>query len=172
MKRSFALILLALGTCAGLNAQTQTAAANTAPPKSMAASLGLHAFPTNQQTPEQQRNDQAACYEWAKQDTSFDPLAASQQQQNPQSAPKGVALKSGAQGAGMGAAIGAISGDAVRGAAAGGIGGVIRGKMAQKSAEQKAAAQQQAKAQAQQSGNEKFKRAFSACMEGKGYSVK
>jgi hypothetical protein len=167
MQKSFALILLALGTCTGLNAQTQTT-----PPKSMAASLGLHAFPNNQQTPEQQRNDQAACYEWAKQDTSFDPLAASQQAQNQQSAPKGVPMKSAAQGAGMGAAIGAISGDAARGAAAGSIGGVIRGKMAQKSAEQKAAAQAQAKAQAQQNGNENFKRAFTACMEGKGYSVR
>jgi hypothetical protein len=138
----------------------------------MAASLGLHAFPTNQQTPEQQRNDQAACYEWAKQDTSFDPLAAAQQQQPAQSAPKGVAMKGGAQGAGMGAAIGAITGDAARGAAAGGIGGVIRGKMTQKAAEQKAAAQAQAKTQAQQSGTENFKRAFTACMEGKGYSVR
>ena len=46
------------------------------PQKSISSQLGLHAFPAKNQTAEQQRGDEFACYGWSKQDSVFDPLSA------------------------------------------------------------------------------------------------
>lgn len=164
--------------------------------KSISGQLGLHAFPAKNQSPEQQQTDELACYRWAKQDTAFDPIAAltaAQSAKNsapaggtgpaPSPVPQGAGVKGAAGGAAAGAAVGAIAGDAGKGAAIGAASGGIRGRMAQKraqaEAQQKAqqqsqqTAQQQAQAKAQtQAGFEDFKRAYSACMDAKGYSVK
>lgn len=153
-------------------------------PKSISSSLGLHAFPAKNQTPAQQQKDEAACYQWAKQDTSFDPLAAQGGQQTaptataPANAPKttGAGAKGAAAGAAKGAVVGAISGDAAKGAevgaAAGAVGGRVKARRAKRKAEEKAKQQQeQAKTQNQQK-LDSFKKGFAACMEGKGYVVK
>jgi hypothetical protein len=164
--------------------------------KTISSQLGLHAFPAKGQSREQQQTDEIACYGWAKQDTSFDPLAAltaAAQSSNNSAAnsgatpasgtPQGAGAKGAARGAAAGAAVGAAAGDPGRGAAIGAAGGGIRGRIAQKRAQaeaqqksQQAAqqqAQQQAKAKAQtQAGLEDFKKAYGACMDGKGYSVK
>ena len=76
-------------------------------------------------------------------------------------------------GAAAGAAIGAIAGDAGKGAAigaiTGGLGGrraSIQGKAAQSQSNQQAAANQSAALL------NDYKKAFSVCMEGKGYTIK
>ncbi len=73
----------------------------------------------------------------------------------------------------VGVAIGAIAGDAGKGAAigaaAGGMGGVRAKK--QKDAKQEQQAQQKAVV-TDQAKIDSFKKAYSACLEGKGYSVK
>jgi hypothetical protein len=78
-----------------------------------------------------------------------------------------------AGGAAGGAAIGAIAGDAGTGAAVGATAGAVRGrrqqKKANKQAEQQAAQQGQAQ---QQQTLDTFRRAFSSCIDAKGYSVK
>lgn len=157
--------------------------ASPAPSKSISGSLGLHAFPAKNQTPAQQQKDEAACYQWAKQDTGFDPLAAQGGQQGapttaPSKTPKttGAGAKGAASGAAKGAVVGAISGDAAKGAevgaTAGAVGGRVKARRAKRKAEEKAKEQQkQAKAQGQQK-LDSFKKGFSACMEGKGYVVK
>ena len=178
----------------------QQSALSTQPPqqtanRTISSQLGLHAFPARNQSQEQQQNDEFACYKWAKQDTAFDPLAALTAAQSsgnspanspaPPAAgvPPGAPAKGAARGAAAGAAIGAIAGDAGQGAAIGAAGGGIRGKMAQKRAQAEAQqraqqqaqqqTQQQAQARAQaQAGLEDFKKAYSACMDAKGYSVK
>jgi hypothetical protein len=166
---------------------------------SPAKSIGLFAFPKNQQTADQQLKDENECYGSAKQQTGVDPHApppaapTAQQQEAAQKqaaeqagkeAPKGGAVKGSAKGAAGGAAIGAIAGDAGTGAAIGATAGAVRGrrqqKKAQKTAQQQAAqqtaqAQQQAQAQANaehQGSLDTLKRAFSACMDARGYSVK
>src|SRR5262245_9493105 len=178
----------AQGTTAPAQAPSSTSA-----PKSLSSSLGVYVFPAKNQTPDQQNQDEAACFSWAKEQTGIDPLAppptaAPAQGQSSQAPPpnpaKGSGAKGAAGGAAAGAAIGAVAGDAGEGAAIGATAGAIRGrrqgKKAQKQAEaqqQQAQAQQQQQAQAtaqQQQDTRKatYNKAFSACLEGKGYTVK
>lgn len=145
------------------------------------ASLGLYVFPAKGQTPEQQKQDEQACYTWAQEQSSIDPANV---KANPDSAKKaagakadsateGAGVKGGARGAVGGAVVGGIVGDAGEGAAVGAVVGVARGRKAKKAAKKQAEqqAEQQAHAQAAQT-MESFKKAYSACIEGKGYTIK
>jgi hypothetical protein len=87
--------------------------------------------------------------------------------------PDGQVVGSAAKGAIVGAAIGAVTGDAGQGAAvgaiAGGAGGIRQKRVGQ------ARAQEQAQANADQQNQamaNSFIKAFSACIEGKGYTIK
>jgi outer membrane lipoprotein SlyB len=136
--------------------------------------LGLFVFPSKGQTNPQQKADEYACYQWAVQQSGIDPMnmpAAAPVQ--PQSGPTGGAVVGSAKGAAAGAAIGSISGDMGKGAAYGAIIGGVAGRRQGKAAQQQANAQEQSKAKAQDKElHEKFQRAFSVCMEGKGYTLK
>jgi hypothetical protein len=84
-----------------------------------------------------------------------------------------VTAKGAAGGAAGGAAIGAIAGDAGTGAAIGATAGAVRGRRQQKKANKQAEQQAQQQGQAQQQQRlDTFRRAFSACLDSKGYSVK
>jgi hypothetical protein len=127
-------------------------------------------FPKSGQTKEQQEQDQFTCYKWAKEQTGFDPTKPVEQASAP--APKGGAVSGAAKGAAVGAVGGAIGGDAGKGAAVGaGVGAAAGAHKKRKGEKQQAAAQQQA-AQKQEASVEGYQRAFGACMEGKGYTVK
>ena len=166
---------------------------------SPAKGIGLFAYPKKQQSADQQLKDETECYSSAKQQTGVDPQPpppaaptaeeqkAAQEQAAKQAAgstPKGGAVKGSAKGAAGGAAIGAIAGDAGTGAAIGATAGAVRGRRQQKkaqkeagqqAAQQTAQAQQQSQAQTQaayQGALDTFKRAFSACMDARAYSVK
>ena len=176
------------------------ATAQTAPPPawSPAKSIGMFAYPKNNQNADQQLKDESDCYGSAKQNTGVDPqapvpagpsaqqnqaaqLQAAQQAGNDVS--KGGTVRGAARGAAGGAAVGAIAGDAGTGAAIGATVGAIRGRRVQRMKEEQAkeqAAQQTAQAQQQTQANaqaqhkdavDMFKRAFSACMDARGYSV-
>ena len=153
---------------------------------SLSSSLGVFVFPAKNQTPTQQSTDEGACYGWAKSQTNIDPMnikppepAQPTQQQAPSSG-GGERVGGAARGAAGGAVIGAITGDAGQGAAVGAAAGAMAGgaqkRRAKKQAaaqeqQQQAAADQQAQAAiAQQKAT--YNKAFSACMEGKGYTVK
>ena len=186
--KSLSIGLLTMIIASSLQAQQDQVLAQTAQPqqKSISNQLGLHAFPAKGQSREQQQTDELACYNWAQQDTGFDPLAAlkgAQSAKNPPSAtggqPSGTPQNAGAKGAARGAAggavVGAIAGDPGKGAAIGAASGGLRGRMAQKRAQ--AEAQQRAQQQAQtktqmQAGLDDFKKAYGVCMEAKGYSLK
>jgi hypothetical protein len=63
--------------------------------------------------------------------------------------------------------------DAGEGAAAGAAAGAAKGRRAQKKAGKQAEAQAKQAAQAQDAGaKDTFKKAWGACLEGRGYSVK
>ena len=123
-----------------------------------------YVYPAKGQSAQQQKSDEAACYQWAVQQTGFDPAKA-QAPAAPPTTATDTTPGAGARGAVGGAAIGAIAGDAGAGAAAGAV--VARSQ----SRRQNAAASQQ-----QQTGTQQKQAAFgkarAACLEGKGYTVK
>jgi hypothetical protein len=156
------------------------AAAATAGPPTLSTNPGnLAIFPAKGQSPEQQRADESAAYDWATKQTGWDPYqakAALDQQTQAAAAASGAArggaVKGAAGGALAGVAIGAIAGDAGKGAAIGatslGLTGGVRSRRAMKAAggssESAVAAYQQQFSQ--------WNRNFMAAMEAKGYTVR
>ncbi|MDH3519321.1 MAG: YMGG-like glycine zipper-containing protein [Myxococcales bacterium] len=134
-------------------------------------------YPAKGQSADQQEKDKFECYQWAKQQTGFDPM----QQPNVASAPTQLAPQSGgaargaARGAAVGAIGGAIAGDAGKGAAVGAgvgaAGGALRKRDARRENEAKQeAAEQQAK-QVYGQGRASWESAAKTCLQGRGYSV-
>jgi hypothetical protein len=129
-------------------------------------------YPAKGQSAAQQKKDEGECYTWAKGQTGYDPAQASQSAPPPQQPVGGERVQGAARGALGGAAIGAIAGDAGKGAAIGAVAGTMAGGARQRqkqSANQQAAAEQQQATAAQQQG---FQKAYAACFEGRGYTVK
>jgi hypothetical protein len=176
------LALSAIGLAQQSNvASTQQPAAPT--PELIHQKLGLFAYPAKGQNAQQQQKDETECYGWARSQTGIDPTA-------PPTAPapvpqttsdpgKGARAAGAARGAAGGAVIGAVAGDAGKGAAVGATVGTMRGG-AQKRQAKKAADEQQKQAQAQAGQQasaadkqkmDTFKKAYSACMQGRGYSL-
>lgn len=169
------LSMALISTCA---ASAQTAAKAPPPqqtasaPKSPSARVGLFVYPQKKQTAKQQATDEDACYSSAQKQTGIDPMAPPPPPPQVQQQ-KGGAIKGSARGAAGGAAIGAIAGDAGMGAAIGATAGAVRGRRQQKKANKQAEQQAQQQGQAMQQGQlDTFRRAFSACIDSKGYSVK
>lgn len=143
--------------------------------QSPAGSIGVYVYPKNNQSSAQQQQDERECYSWSKQQTGIDPAAPPPESTSkPPETPKGGALKGAARGAAAGSAVGAVANDdAGGGAATGATVGAIRGRRAQKKAEKEAEKQSKANAQAAQKKRiDEFRKGFSACMEGRQYSVK
>jgi hypothetical protein len=143
-----------------------------APPSSQ--TLGVFVYPAKGQSPSQQQAEEGECYGWAQKQTGIDPTAPPKAASPPpQSGPDGSALKGAAGGAAVGTAIGAIAGDTGEGAAIGAVAGAVRGRRMSKKKKQQQAQQSQQQAQAETAYvQETFKKAYGACLEGKGYSVK
>jgi hypothetical protein len=139
-------------------------------------------YPANGQSAAQQQKDEGECYTWAKGQTGYDPAQATQYvppPPPPQQSTGGERAQGAVRGALGGAAIGAIAGDTGKGAAIGAVGGVMVGGARQrqkKAANQQAAAQQQQQVAQQQQytaqQQQNFQRAYGACFEGRGYTVK
>jgi hypothetical protein len=149
---------------------TQTAALAQVPTPQQ---LGIFVYPAKGQPPAQQQAEEMECYGWAQKQTGIDPTAPPPAPVQTQTGPDGGAVKGAAKGAAAGAAIGAIAGDTGEGAAIGAVAGGLRGR--RKSKENQKAQQQQAEAQSQAAhagARETFNKAYGACLEGKGYSVK
>ena len=157
---------------AAQNAPAGPAQASTGESRSPSARIGLFVNPKNNQTPEQQADDEKTCYATAQQQTGIDPSAPPAPPQEAAQKPGGGA-KGAARGAAGGAAIGGITGDAGTGAAVGATAGAVRGRRQQKKANKEAEQQAAQQSQAQQKQQlDTFRRAFSSCIDAKGYSVK
>ncbi len=127
-------------------------------------------YPNKNQSPEQQQQDEGECYVWAKGQTGFDPANPPQVA----AAPAPERKRGGViRGAVVGAAVGEIVDDeAGKGAAAGGLMGGARQARKNREAQQQqqtATAANQAEIDQQRAT---YSRAFGACMEGRGYTVK
>ena len=130
-------------------------------------------YPAKGQSAAQQQKDEAECYTWAKGQTGYDPAQATQYASAPpQQEIGGERVRGAARGAAGGAVIGAIAGDAGKGAAIGAVGGTMAGgaRQRRKQDENNQAAAQYQQAAGQQQQN--FQRAYGACFEGRGYTVR
>jgi hypothetical protein len=184
-------------TASIVSAQASSQQTPAAPAWSPSQNIGMFAFLRNGQNADQQLKDESECYGAAKQMSGIDPKApaaagktaeekAAEQKAAAENAEqvKGARVAGAARGAAGGAAIGAIAGDAGKGAGAGAVAGTMRGGMKQRQAnaasQKQAAAQTAAKQQredealktAHAEGLDTFQRAFEACMDARGYSVK
>jgi len=196
--RSFALAIFVF---VALHAVAQTAPASapaqSAPAWSPSKDIGVFVFGKNGQNPDQQLKDESECYGAARQMTGIDPktppaagktaeqkAAEQKEAANNANQVRGARVAGAARGAAGGAAIGAIAGDAGKGAGAGAVAGTMRGgaqqRRANAGAQKQAAAQTAAKQQQEEEGLkaahaqglDTFQRAFEACMDARGYSVK
>ena len=161
------LILIAFVGIVGMSTQNING-------QDMAKSLGVYVFPANNQDQATQDADEMACYKWAINQTGYDPLNPPVVQgATVDRSPDGRAVGGAARGAAGGAAIGAIAGDAGKGAAIGALVGGVRGRRSKVVGDemQQQANDQAAAAKSQELHND-YIRAFSACLEGKGYTVK
>lgn len=130
-------------------------------------------YPAKGQSPDQQKKDEAACHQWAVQQTGFDPTKPAPAPAAAPPAPTtatGTTPGAGARGAARGAIVGeAVGGDAGAGAAAGAA--AARSQSRRQNAAQ-AQQSQQAAQQAQTSQQAAYGKARAACLEGRGYTVK
>jgi hypothetical protein len=120
-----------------------------------------YVYPAKGQSPQQQKTDEADCYSWAVQQTGFDPAKAPPPAKAPTTA-TGTTPGAGARGAAKGAVVaGVADGDAAKGAAVGAVAARSRSRR-----------QEAAAAPAADPGQANFAKARSACLEGKGYTIK
>jgi len=139
----------------------------------------VYAYPQNGQSPDQQSRDRYECSLWAVHQTGFDPSAPN--------VPAQYRVVASGPPPGTGTAIGAIAGavlgaaispgwDRGAGAVFGGLTGALIGSASdaqrsqQNEMEMSEAQQEQAAAMAQKASE--YRRALSACLSGRGYSVK
>jgi Glycine-zipper domain len=120
-----------------------------------------YVYPAKGQSPQQQQKDQADCHGWAMQQSGVNPAAMAP----PPSGPTGQVARTAGRGAAVGAVGGAIGGNAGKGAAIGAATGALVGGM--RRADQRRAAEQ-----AQSQASAEYGRAYAACLEGRGYTVK
>jgi len=133
----------------------------------------LVVFPAGGQSQEQQSKDEYECYGWAKNQSGFDPMALPTATEAPpqQGAPQGGVVRGAVGGAAIGGIVDGSDG-AKTGAAVGAVVGGVR-----RNRQRRLQAQQQANWQQQQSdqyatARSGYNRAYAACLEGKGYTVK
>jgi hypothetical protein len=125
------------------------------------AAGGPYVYPQKGQSAAQQQTDSSECDKWARSQSGVNPDAPPPGGPGSPGRTRGTA-GGAARGAATGAAVGAIAGDAGKGAAAGAVVGGVRGRRQAKAAEQQAAA----------GAKDSYQRAFGACMDGRGYSVR
>jgi hypothetical protein len=138
-------------------------------------------YPAKGQSQDQMERDKFECYSWAKNQSGFDPMKTPTATSAPPPKEKNVwgAGKTGIAGGATGAIVGGIAGGgkgAGRGALIGGAGGALLGGMRRSSQRNREDQTRQQWEQEQVNnyarGRNEYNRAFGACMEGRGYSVK
>jgi len=138
-------------------------------------------YPAKGQSQDQMEQDKFQCYTWARDQTGFDPMKTPTTTSGPPAKEKKVwgAGKTGAAGGATGAVVGGLAKGrkgAVRGGLIGaGAGALIGG--ARSSNQRQQEAQKRKDWERNETNNyvrarTEYNRAFGACMEGRGYSVK
>lgn len=153
------------------------------PPPPSPPNTDVYAYPVQGQTADQTDRDRYDCHEWAVKQSNFDPSA-------PGTAPHDQVRVASGPPPGTNTAIGAVAGailgaviagprDSGFGAVAGGITGAAIGStgdaanaQVQRDQIQSARAQDARQAAIMDQKASNYRRAISACLEGRGYSVK
>lgn len=133
----------------------------------------LYVYPRDGQNPEQQEADEFACYRWARDESGFDPMATPTASEPPpeQGAKKGGVGKGALRGAAVGGIVGGSSG-AKKGAAGGAaVGGMRRADQNRKQKQAQEQWEQEQVRQYQENRN-RYNRAYSACLDARGYTVR
>jgi outer membrane lipoprotein SlyB len=151
--------------------------------ENISAITQIYFYPNKNQSTEQQSRDHYACYNWAVEQTGFDPSVSSIVPEQrvrvvPMPPPGHDTIAMSIAGAVLGALIGGPR-HAVEGALIGSTYGAIAGATSDIS-RQEAARQMEEAYQNRNQGRDfhrekkalQFRRAMSACMEGRGYTVK
>lgn len=173
------LAVLLLGGCAAPAYQVQTVPVNQPPPPV----TELFFYPTRNQSPARQERDRYECYQWAVKQSGFDPgqanLAPHQRVVVTPTQPPGTDV---AVGAVSGAMIGSILSprhDSGQGMVFGAITGAILGAASETAKQEQAQQLQQhydARDAQHYARTEKqardYRRAMTACLEGRGYTVR
>ena len=158
---------------------------------------GAHAYPAAGQSQDQLSKDSFECHNWSVQNTGFDPTKTYRAPATYSSAPpsrssgyfgsgetgEGGVMKDAADGAALGAIGGAIAGNAGKGAAIGALAGGLFGgakRSSRKSEEARWQEQQYQQQQQQQQAfqqeinarTDDYRRAYSACMSSRKYTVR
>lgn len=134
----------------------------------------LMIFPNNDQSEEKQEEDKFACYSWAKGETGFDPMAPPTVTEAPpqQQAQKGGMGRGAVRGAALGQIVGGDSDSTWKGAAAGAAVGGMRRNDQKRNEQQQQQQWEQEQAQIYADKRNRYNRAYSACLEGKDYTVR
>lgn len=138
----------------------------------------LMIYPNKKQSKETMEKDKFECYSWAKKQSGFDPMAPRTAATPPPAKEEevGGAGKGAVGGALLGAGIGYLTGNTARGAAIGGVSGAAVGGMRRSEQKQREEQRQkqweQQKAQQYSQGRNNYNRAYAACLEGRGYTVR
>lgn len=176
------LALLALAACAPPAYRYQNVS-RAAPEERGKLDIRIYYYPKAGQTAEQQSRDHYECYNWAVQQTGFDPNdidipAQARVEVVPVPSPGHDTAAMSVAGAIIGALI-AGPRDALEGAAVGAVGGAVIG--AASDASRQETARQLEEAYAARYGTieldlerkaAEFRKAMGACLEGRGYSVR
>lgn len=161
-----------------MNAQSQD---------SLSSSVGLFVYPQGGQSEEQQSKDDSECYNWSREQTGYDPVNPSEVEVAAvDSGPDGARARGALRGAAAGAVVDEVREDHIGGGAqvnerygdddqakkTGALLGTARG--GSQSRRNRRGQQEQAEQQASAAGDAQmdgFKKAYSACLTGRNYSV-
>ena len=140
---------------------------------SLVSAQELIIYPSQNQSQAQQEKDEFECYSWAKGQSKFDPMAPPTATEPPpqQQAKRGGLVRGAARGAIVGGIVDGSDGAKTGAKAGGAIGGIRRSDQNQQEAQAQQQWEQQQAAQYQQ-GRNAYNRAYSACLEGRGYTVR
>ncbi len=131
---------------------------------------GLFIFANEGQNQEQQDLDEFQCIRMARDQSGFDPMATPTAT-TARPATEGGAVGGAARGALLGTAVGAITGSAGRGASIGAASGGLLGGMRRADSGHQQDQWAREQAAIYQADRDRFNRAFTACMQSRGYTV-
>jgi hypothetical protein len=134
----------------------------------------LYIYPAKGQSSEQQEKDKFECYTWARNDTGFDPMAVPTTTTAAPSSQRssGGAAKGALGGAALGAIFGSSSKTTKRSAVAGGVLGGVRQSSKNRQVDQERQQWEQKESANYANNRNNYNRAYSACLEGRGYTVR
>ena len=140
----------------------------------------MYVYPQQGQSNDQMEQDKFQCYQFGRDQTGFDPMQVPTATRPPPQEKQVTSTgRTVARGAAVGGAYGALTGNsskarsrAKRGAAAGLVVGGMRNSNARRENEANRKAWEQEQAANYQHNRNNYNRAYAACLEGRGYSVR